>query len=121
MVQNKKFLIIDDSEECSKAITDCIHNISDNFELMSCNNGIDGLRVAKQWKPDVIFLDYLMPKLDGLAVMSALKGSPLTQNIIIIMMSANIIDSKGCPFVKKPIQRRVIEELIYDSQKTQML
>lgn len=52
------------------------------------NDGVHALSQARQFKPDLILLDILLPDLDGLSVCEILKRQPNTKNIPIIFMSA---------------------------------
>jgi two-component system alkaline phosphatase synthesis response regulator PhoP len=57
-------------------------------EFLVANDGLQALSQARQFKPDLILLDILLPDLDGLSVCEILKRQPATKKIPIIIMSA---------------------------------
>jgi CheY-like chemotaxis protein len=113
MLKKIKVLIIDDSSECRLAISECVRSFP-NFEVKACDNGADGIKLAKQWLPDIIFLDYLMTPIDGITAMKFLKSDSSTRNIFICMISANDIQSEcsGCSFIRKPLSKSSIHKLL---------
>ncbi len=81
----QKILIIEDDRFISRMYKTKLN--LENFEVELAENGIQGVERAKQFMPDVILLDILMPELDGFGVLNALKGEDTTKNIPIIVMS----------------------------------
>lgn len=57
-------------------------------EFLVANDGVQALSQARQFKPDLILLDILLPDLDGISVCEILKRQPATKKIPIIFMSA---------------------------------
>jgi CheY-like chemotaxis protein len=57
-------------------------------EFLVANDGVQALSQARQFKPDLILLDILLPDLDGLSVCEILRRQPTTKRIPIIFMSA---------------------------------
>jgi CheY-like chemotaxis protein len=57
-------------------------------EFIVANNGVQALSQARQFKPDLILLDILLPDLDGLSVCKILRRQPATKKTPIIFMSA---------------------------------
>ncbi len=51
-------------------------------------NGREGLRVAREKQPALILLDWMMPKMNGLEVLSKLKHNELTEHIPVFMLTA---------------------------------
>ena len=62
------------------------------FEVMLAAGGEEGVRLARETKPDVITLDVLMPGMDGWAVLKALKSDVATASIAVVMVS--MVDDK---------------------------
>jgi len=60
----------------------------EGFEVVSAGDGREGLETAKRAKPDVILSDIMMPRMDGLALVTALRGEPKTKAVPIILLSA---------------------------------
>ncbi len=60
----------------------------EGYEVLSADDGLEGLARAHGDRPDVIILDVMMPGMNGLDVARALKGSEETRGIPIILLSA---------------------------------
>ena len=54
---------------------------ADGFELKTALNGEEGLATAKEFMPDIILLDVMMPKMNGLQVLDALKADDAMKDI----------------------------------------
>jgi signal transduction histidine kinase len=72
-------LIIDDDEIARYLLRGAIG--PDRYAYMEASSGAEGLRIAHDQRPSLIFLDLRMPNMDGFAVLDALKADPVTQNI----------------------------------------
>jgi two-component system phosphate regulon response regulator PhoB len=83
----KKVMLADD-EEGVRILVAAILGSEGPYELILARDGEEALQMAQQEKPDLLFLDVLMPKLDGYEVCRALKGDGDTASIKIIMLSA---------------------------------
>jgi CheY-like chemotaxis protein len=84
-------LVVDDEP----AVRDLMQRFlgREGFRVVGAAGGEEGLRLARQIRPDVITLDVLMPGLDGWAVLSALKGDPALADIPVIMLT--IVDDRN--------------------------
>jgi two-component system phosphate regulon response regulator PhoB len=60
----------------------------DGFEVYLAEDGATGLRLAKENIPDVILLDWLMPVMNGLAVLTELRKDTSTEHIPVFMLTA---------------------------------
>ena len=81
----KKVLIVDDEpnvRRLSRAI------LSKKFEVFEAENGKEAIEIANTQKPDVILMDMMMPRMDGLTACHAIKKDPNTKLIPIIMVTA---------------------------------
>ncbi len=87
----KRILVVDDEPLVTKALVDKLN--AENFIVDSAANGEEALTKVSQIKPDLILLDIIMPKLDGISVLRKLKDSPETNNIPVIILS-NLYDDK---------------------------
>jgi len=59
----------------------------EGFEVISAEDGQKGLDMVKRESPDIILLDILMPKMDGFAVLDALKKDKTTADIPVILLT----------------------------------
>jgi len=60
----------------------------DGFEVYLAEDGATGLRLAKEKHPDVILLDWLMPEMSGLQVLTELKNDDASEHIPVFMLTA---------------------------------
>jgi two-component system cell cycle response regulator len=83
---HKKILVVDDSRINVKILKGMLPD--DLYEIIEAFNGQQALTVAAASHPDVIFLDIMMPDIDGFEVMRRLKGDPETAQIPIVLVTA---------------------------------
>lgn len=60
----------------------------EGFEVREVNNGEEALSAALEFRPDLIVLDAMMPKINGFDVLDILRNTPETTNIRVIMLTA---------------------------------
>ncbi len=58
------------------------------FQVVSAENGLEGVEQAKRWQPDLILMDLRMPRMDGFEAISILRATPATEDTPIIVVSA---------------------------------
>jgi GAF domain-containing protein/CheY-like chemotaxis protein len=101
-------LVIDDEA----AVRDLMQRFlsREGFHVVVAASGEEGLRQARELRPDAITLDVMMPGLDGWAVLSALKADPALADIPVVMLT--IVDDKNLgyalgasDYLTKPIDR----------------
>ena len=80
--------IADDNQRTVEMMTELLEQESDIEVIASADNGEDALRIIKERQPDVVLLDIIMPKLDGIGVLEHLQRENLSKRPIIIMVSA---------------------------------
>ena len=86
MPQNKKkVLLVEDDKTISLMYKIKIE--TGGFEVLTADNGADGLSLAKKQKPDIIMLDVILPQLDGFSVLEELKKDASTKNIPVVMLT----------------------------------
>jgi DNA-binding response OmpR family regulator len=59
----------------------------DGYQVTMAKDGEEGLRLAGELKPDIIFLDIRLPKKDGFSVLEALRGADPTRDIPVVILS----------------------------------
>ena len=85
MSQKKKILLVDDSRTVL-----LMHQLllaDRGYELITARDGQDAMDLALAERPDIIFMDVLMPRMDGYAACQALRAHESTQHIPIIMVT----------------------------------
>jgi PleD family two-component response regulator len=83
----KKILIIDDDEVAQALITGILE-MTLRYEIITGDNGLEGIQEAIRENPDLIILDIMMPNMDGFEVCKVLRADFATRYIPIILLSA---------------------------------
>lgn len=93
----KKILIVDDEPHIRILMEQTLEELEDEgVELLTAINGEDALNTIKAEKPELVFLDVMMPKMSGFEVCNAVKNELKIQDVYIIMLTA-----KGQEFDKQ--------------------
>jgi len=116
-MSGRKILIIDDEEKFCRAIKKALE-LKTDFQVLTATEGLEGVRLAKTQKPDVVLLDVMMPGMFGTDVAEKLSDDPATSSIPIIFVTAIIkqeeVEAKnyfagGHSFIAKPV---IIDDVI---------
>ena len=86
MVVSSKILVVDDEEDVRKLLVMIFRDVG--YQVVSAVNGKEAIEVARREHPDLIFLDILMPVMDGFEACSILKSDPQTKDIFIAFLTA---------------------------------
>lgn len=84
--RKKKILLVEDDQGLSSVYKARLE--AEGFEVYHCDNGESALSDAMEYKPDLILLDIMMPKISGFDVLDILRNTPETANMKIIMLTA---------------------------------
>jgi DNA-binding response OmpR family regulator len=115
-------LVIDDEEDFTKFIKLNLEQTG-QYEVRTENKGEAGIIAAREFKPNLIFLDVMMPGVDGGEVCYQLKNNQDTENIPVIFLTAAVKKEEvdgytgimgGNLFIAKPVD---IKKLIYFIEK----
>ncbi|MEO0946657.1 MAG: response regulator [Cyanobacteria bacterium J06641_5] len=117
---NRTVLVIDDSIMIRKMVASIL---ADRFDVIEAKDGFTGLDIAREYHPDVILLDFVMPKMDGYDTMQAIRKDGELRETPIVLMSGlkEEVTSRipepfeGFDFLEKPFEADV---LISQIQKT---
>lgn len=86
-IARKRVLIVDDDDMVREGVANFLRMNSSDLEVATAGDGYDAGIMVSQFRPDIILLDLMMPRMDGFAVCDRLKKSPMTKNIRIIVMT----------------------------------
>jgi DNA-binding response OmpR family regulator len=86
MDTKKKILLVEDDTSLAAVYQSRLD--LEGFEVKEVHNGEDALSAAVAFKPDLILLDAMMPKISGFDVLDILRNTPETANVRIIMLTA---------------------------------
>ena len=106
-----RILIADDNPQGVELLE--AYLASTDYETQTAADGEETLRKVKEWKPDLILLDVMMPKISGFEVCKRLRADPATQDIIVLMVTAldqhsdvdRAVESGTNDFLTKPINK----------------
>jgi two-component system alkaline phosphatase synthesis response regulator PhoP len=106
-----RILIADDNPSNADLLD--AHLDGSGFETKLVYNGEEAIAAAREWKPDLILLDVMMPKLSGFEVCRRLRADPATKNVSVLMVTAldqatdveTAVDAGTDDFITKPINK----------------
>ncbi len=130
-----KMLVVDDSDVILHALR---HFFEDyNFEVVTCTDGLEGLQKAVELRPNIIFLDLMMPNFDGIKMLQVKKVLIEIKDIPVIVISANTdkrnvlaaIEAGADRVISKPLQKEtiiryvneVLGEKLFDKEENKKL
>jgi CheY-like chemotaxis protein len=88
-----RVLHIEDDEDI-RAVTEIALVQLSGFQVLSCASGTQALAQAVQFAPDLILLDVMMPEMDGLQTLAALRLLPALAAVPVIFMTARLQESE---------------------------
>jgi CheY-like chemotaxis protein len=83
-------LVIDDEEPSRYLLVEILREM--NCSAMEAISGVEGLRIARDDRPQVILLDLTMPDMSGFDVLAELKRDPTTSGIPVIIATGKVLD-----------------------------
>jgi len=107
----KKILVVDDLPENVFMLQDRLEH--EGYEVLTAYDGKTGLQNAREFLPDLILLDVMMPEMSGIEVCKVLAGEPETSYIPIILVTAKAgaedikegLEAGAYDYIKKPFNR----------------
>ncbi len=110
----KKVLIVDDEVDILEIIS--YNLIKEGYEILTAKNGIEALEKIAPFKPDLIILDIMMPKMSGVEACKIIRSKPEYNDTLIIFLTALNDESsqiKGLEtgaddYISKPISPKVL-------------
>jgi DNA-binding response OmpR family regulator len=82
----KKVLLVEDDDALASVYTSRLD--AEGFQVRRVPNGEEALAATLEFRPDLILLDVMMPKVSGFDVLDILRNTPDTNNVKVIMLSA---------------------------------
>jgi len=96
-----RILIVDDSQTILTFLQAIFE--SEQYEVVTATDGVDGLAKVHQTRPDLIITDSVMPGLDGFGFLRALRDDPATEGVPVIMLtSCNPLDPEYAGLEPRP-------------------
>lgn len=130
MAHRAKILVIDNERLSIQLL---FEGLNDEYSILAASNGVSGLQIAREQKPDLILLDIVLGDLSGYEICKALKQDPATSNIPIIFVTGQDsaedelagLELGAVDYFKKPfslpLARVRVRKQIELKQKTDLL
>ena len=114
----KKILIVEDNEKNMKLVRDILQH--KGFATLEAEMGLEGVRLAKEQKPDLILMDIQLPDIDGIEALRLIREDSRLDAIPVLAVSASvmpddrkkIITSGFDAFISKPINIKQFMETV---------
>ena len=113
-----KILVIDDSRVIRMRVRDMLPQ--GNFEVLEAKDGVEGLDAIREQRPNLIMLDFLLPRMSGWEVFQEVQAQPDLQHIPLVLMSGRreeVTEKITEPFeyfefIQKPFEQKELIEAI---------
>ncbi len=102
-----KILSVDDSKMVRLLVSRAFKNF--DCQMFEAANGQDGLAVAAREKPSIILLDFTMPVMDGMEMLTALKGQEDLKSIPVVMLTAERSPDVVAQFAKLGVRDYLVK------------
>jgi DNA-binding response OmpR family regulator len=83
----KQILVIEDDASVRTLLDKSLR--ARGYQVVTCDDGLAGLAMLERLAPDLIIVDIMMPRLDGMTFVKAIKGHEATKPIPVIFLTAN--------------------------------
>jgi two-component system, OmpR family, response regulator len=118
-MDKKRIFIVDDEAGFTRLLKLTLERTG-HYTVLEENDGTGAWLKAREFKPDIIFLDIVMPRIDGGDVAQQIRSDPLLAHVPIIFLTAIVsrtetnTDIGGFPFLSKPVSLEAITHCITD-------
>lgn len=113
----KRVFIVDDESGFTHLLKLTLEKTG-RYIVQEENDGTKAWLAARDFSPDIIFLDVVMPKIDGGDVAQQIRSDPLLRHVPIIFLTAIVSEKEGgqmfggFPFIAKPVSLKALTECI---------
>ena len=123
----KKVLVCDDEPYIVESVSYVVRKAG--YEVVIAEDGLEALNAVKREKPDLVFLDIMMPKISGYEVCRQLKEDPATKSAYVVMLTARgqeederrALEMGADEFMTKPFSprkmRAKLDEILGQSER----
>jgi CheY-like chemotaxis protein len=117
-----KVLYIEDARDQADVVAEILEFQFEDIEVQTAINGLEGINKARTWDPDLILLDLMMPRTDGIEVIHRIRRDPNIGDVPIVVISAwagpgsqaaNIAEQAGADAVfPKPLEAEQLANIV---------
>ena len=128
-MNKKKILLIDDEASNTRPMKVNLDRTG-RYIVQTENNALHALEAARQFKPDLIFLDVMMPDMDGGQLAAQMEADPGLKNVPVIFLTAIVtkretgeqgVVKAGHKFIAKPLNLEALVACIEENTQTKAL
>ncbi len=109
-----KILLVDDEEDILEFLS--YNLIKEGFNVIAAQNGVEAVQMAKKENPDLILMDVMMPRMDGMTAVQEIRKIPALAETIIVFLTARAEDysqiagfeAGADDYVSKPVKPKVL-------------
>ena len=113
-MKSTKILLIDDEPDILEFLE--YNLLQNNFIVEKASNGLQGIEKYKEFDPDIILIDVMMPKLNGIETCEKIKAIDVNNDCVIIFLSARneeftqiaAYDAGAHDFINKPVKNKIL-------------
>lgn len=118
-MDNKKVLLVDDSLAVAKQLQGIVES-TEGFEVVGhAKNGIEAIKMFMSLRPDVTFMDIVMPEMDGLQAIRSIKNLDTDARILVISSAGGVSEKVtealrfgAMTVVPKPFEPEKVREIL---------
>lgn len=88
MSKNAKIAIVDDEVHIRSLLEQTLEDLEGEPEILMAVNGVEGLALIEREHPQLVFLDMMMPLMNGYDVCAAVRKNPALADVVIVMLTA---------------------------------
>jgi CheY-like chemotaxis protein len=113
----KRVFIVDDESGFTRLLKLTLEKTG-RFKVLEENDGTKAWLAAREFAPDIVFLDVVMPKIDGGDVAQKIRSDPLLRHVPIVFLTAIVSEKEGghtfggFPFISKPVSLEAMIDCI---------
>ena len=85
----RTILVVDDDDEIREIVALSLELVG-GWTVRAADRGAAGLRLAREWRPDVVLLDVMMPEMDGPTMFSRMQLDPVLRDIPVVLLTAKV-------------------------------
>ncbi|EPR37468.1 response regulator receiver protein [Desulfovibrio sp. X2] len=105
-------LVVDDEVHIRMLLEQTLEELEDDFgvDILTAGDGVEGMGIISREKPNVVFLDIMMPKMNGYEVCRQVRSDPALSGVKIVLLTAkgqeadrkHGLDAGACMYLTKP-------------------
>ena len=101
----KQILVVDDEKDIVEFLTQLLED--NGYEVASAYDGVQGMEMVLESRPDLILLDLMMPVMDGFEFLDRLRGNERWRHLPVVVLTAKILTKEERAFLEQSVAQVV--------------